>query len=208
MPDWRASTRRVVLVGAGGAARALAFTFLANGIHELALVNRTSERAAALVARLAAWHWPGNVRQLANVVRQLVIANRGDDPATRFSEVEDLLRKTPAGPQTAEPPPLDAPAPHPPAGPRKPSDLSEAEVIAALRAHRFRPGEAADALGIPRSSIYSLIDKIPSLRKAAELSREEIEEARARAGPSLEAVAAELEVSERALRRRLGELES
>ena len=163
---------------------------------------------AALVARLAAWHWPGNVRQLANVVRQLVIANRGDDPATRFSEVEDLLRKTPAGPQTAEPPPLDAPAPHPPAGPRKPSDLSEAEVVAALRAHRFRPGEAADALGIPRSSIYSLIDKIPSLRKAAELSREEIEDARARAGPSLEAVAAELEVSERALRRRLGELES
>ncbi|MEZ5906935.1 MAG: shikimate dehydrogenase [Geminicoccaceae bacterium] len=51
-PDWRAATRRVVLLGAGGAARALAFTFLAAGIHELALVNRTPERAAALVARL------------------------------------------------------------------------------------------------------------------------------------------------------------
>ncbi len=52
VPDWRASTRRVVLVGAGGAARALAFTFLANGIQELALVNRTPERAATLVERL------------------------------------------------------------------------------------------------------------------------------------------------------------
>lgn len=52
VPDWRASTQRVVLVGAGGAARALAFTFLAGGIAELALVNRTPERAAALVARL------------------------------------------------------------------------------------------------------------------------------------------------------------
>lgn len=52
VPDWRAFTRRVVLVGAGGAARALAFTFLANGIDELALVNRTPERAVTLVARL------------------------------------------------------------------------------------------------------------------------------------------------------------
>ncbi len=36
---------------------------------------------AALVARLAAFDWPGNVRQLRNVVRQLVIAGRdgGDE---------------------------------------------------------------------------------------------------------------------------------
>lgn len=56
--------------------------------------------------------------------------------------------------------------------------------------------------------VDSRTDKIPSLRKATELSREEIEDPRGRVGPSLEAVAAELEVSERALRRRLGELES
>ncbi len=43
--------------------------------------------------------------------------------------------------------------------------------------------------------------------KDSELTREEIEAARERTGPSLEALAAELEVSERALlRRRLGEL--
>ncbi len=52
VPGWRTSVRRVVLVGAGGAARALAFTLLAAGIGELAIINRTAERAAALVAHL------------------------------------------------------------------------------------------------------------------------------------------------------------
>ena len=156
----------------------------------------------SLLARLAAWHWPGNVRQLGNVVRQMVIANRGAERATRFEEVETLLSQ--GSPATLTPP---RPAPPPPApGPRRAADLREDEVRAALEAHRFRPAAAADALGIPRSSIYDLIDKIPGLKKAAELTREEIEAARRQVGPSTEAMAMELQVSERALRRRLGEL--
>lgn len=156
---------------------------------------------ASRVARLAAWHWPGNVRQLANVVRQIVIANRGSDPAVRFERIEALLAQE-APPSS----PSAAAGSHRARPPRRPSDLREEEVVEALRAHRFRPAAAADALGIPRSSIYDLIDKIPGLRKASELSREEVEAARARSGPSVEAMAADLEVSERALRRRLGEL--
>ncbi|NJL26839.1 MAG: sigma-54-dependent Fis family transcriptional regulator, partial [Thermoanaerobaculia bacterium] len=89
---------------------------------------------------------------------------------------------------------------------KKAAELCEAEVVAALRAHGFRPAAAADALGIPRSSIYDLIEKISGLRKAAELSQEEIDNARLRVGPSVEAMAALLEVSPRALRRRLGQL--
>ncbi len=157
---------------------------------------------APLVARLAAWSWPGNVRQLANVARQLVIANRHIDPATRFDEVENLLdadiRPT-ASLQT--PASLSAPAM------KRAGELQEDEVVAALRAHAFRPAATADALGIPRSSIYDLMNRIPGLRKASELTLEEIDEVRARVGPSLEAVAAALEVSQRALRRHLGRLE-
>ncbi|MEM9554247.1 MAG: sigma 54-interacting transcriptional regulator [Acidobacteriota bacterium] len=180
---------------------------------------------ASLVARLAAWHWPGNVRQLANVVRQLVIANRGHDPAARFGEIEALLARSVPGRSDRPTTPASEPATDAdtaaatdtaavtdtdidadPGGARKPSALREAEVVAALRAHRYRPAAAADALGIPRSSIYALIDKIPGLRKAAELTAAEIRTARDRVGPSLEAVAAALEVSELALRRRIGEL--
>jgi shikimate dehydrogenase len=53
VPDWREAVRRVVLIGAGGAARALAATFIAAGVEELCLVNRTAERAERLLARLA-----------------------------------------------------------------------------------------------------------------------------------------------------------
>ena len=158
---------------------------------------------APWIARLAAWHWPGNVRQLANVVRQLVIANRDADPAHRFEEVEALLQESPP----AAPTPLAPSSPQMPAR-RQAAQLSENEVIEALRAHQFRPAAAADALGIPRSSIYDLMNKIPSLRKASELTSEDIEAARSRVGPSLEAMAENLEVSKRALLRRLGQLES
>ncbi len=53
VPGWRRNVRRVVLVGAGGAARALAFTLLEAGIAELAIVNRTMERATTLAAHLS-----------------------------------------------------------------------------------------------------------------------------------------------------------
>ena len=52
VPDWQRRVQRVVLIGAGGAARALAATFIAHGTAELCLVNRTQERAEALLARL------------------------------------------------------------------------------------------------------------------------------------------------------------
>ncbi len=189
--------------------------------HRLALRDRPW-LPAALVARLAGWHWPGNVRQLANVVRQLVIANRDLDPATRFEEVETLLARSADGKRGSSSrlghPRIenrlgrereDGPTPNDletPVSPRVPSDFREQDIVAALRAHRFRPAAAAAALGIPRSSLYDLIDKIPGLRKASELTREDIETARRGTGPSLEALADALEVSQRALRRRLREL--
>jgi shikimate dehydrogenase len=52
VPDWRDRVHKVVLVGAGGAARALAATFIQAGTAEICLVNRTLERAEALLARL------------------------------------------------------------------------------------------------------------------------------------------------------------
>ena len=202
--------------------------FLRRECESLGLLHRLAPRdkpwlPASLVARMAAWHWPGNVRQLANVLRQLVIANRDADPASRFDEVEALL-----GPPSVEPPPEvrvsapitattvepqprapqvpDTPPTGPESGPRRASDISEEEIVAALRAHRFRPAAAADALGIPRPSMYDRMKRIPGLRKASELSAEEISKVREWVGPSVEAMAAELEVSELALRRRLSEL--
>ncbi len=52
-PAWRADAAPVVLLGAGGAARAIACALLDAGVPELRLVNRSRARAEALAADLA-----------------------------------------------------------------------------------------------------------------------------------------------------------
>jgi two-component system nitrogen regulation response regulator GlnG len=158
---------------------------------------------APLVARLVLHSWPGNVRQLRNVVRQLVIANRGRTEARLDPALEEALLE----PAAAPPPPSAPPPPAPvQAEPRKPADVTEEELLAALRATRFRPHAAARRLGIPRPSIYHLMKKSPRLQAAAHLTPEDLEAARRRFGADVAAMAAALEVSEQGLRRRLRQL--
>jgi shikimate dehydrogenase len=46
--DWQNGLRKAVVLGAGGAARAVIYGLLERGVERIALVNRTPERAAAL----------------------------------------------------------------------------------------------------------------------------------------------------------------
>ncbi len=62
-PGWNAAPPRVLLLGAGGAARALAWGFLDRGAASVVLANRSRDRAAALAAaigdsRLSVGAWP------------------------------------------------------------------------------------------------------------------------------------------------------
>ena len=168
----------------------------------------------ALVAELATYDWPGNVRQLANTVRQLVIAHRGADRVPMPATLDELL-----GPDVTPSPALPA-QPHPSTGagslpslpqrptnrPRKPVEISHDELIAALRANRWRLKDTAEQLGIASSSLYHLIERSDRIRIAAELPRAEIEAARERCDGNVARMADTLEVSERALRRHLGRL--
>ncbi|GIW56070.1 MAG: shikimate dehydrogenase (NADP(+)) [Nitrospiraceae bacterium] len=52
-PSWRPGAAPVVLLGAGGAARAVAAALIDAGVQQLRLVNRSRERAEALAAWLA-----------------------------------------------------------------------------------------------------------------------------------------------------------
>jgi shikimate dehydrogenase len=60
-PGWRAEEGPAVVVGAGGAARAVAYALAESGAPEIRLINRTFERARDLAnefgAPLAAHHW-------------------------------------------------------------------------------------------------------------------------------------------------------
>ncbi len=51
-PDWRADAGPAVVLGAGGAARAIVAVLLDEGVPELRLLNRTKERAERLAATL------------------------------------------------------------------------------------------------------------------------------------------------------------
>jgi two-component system nitrogen regulation response regulator GlnG len=161
----------------------------------------------SVVARLARYSWPGNIRQLHNTVRQMVIASRASESVEIVPQIERLLREVAPSPE----PEIVAPAPPPrrraEAGDyRSPAEVTEPELMAALRANRWEVKPAAGQLGISRPSLYLLIDKFPSIRKAVDLTREEILEARQACGGSLEAMVDHLEVSKKGLLQRMTQL--
>lgn len=174
----------------------------------------------ALATRLVSYDWPGNIRQLRNVVRRIVIGSRGQATTHMDPQLEAELSVrlpssgTPPGgtpaPAAQSAAPLATPVPQPPAAPvgprRKPSDVSEPELVAALRAHAWDLTAAADELGIVRSSIYDLIERSPTIRKAGDLSSDEIKRCFHDCGGDLDQMVTKLEVSKKALRRRLNEL--
>ncbi|MFL6194736.1 MAG: sigma 54-interacting transcriptional regulator [Thermoanaerobaculia bacterium] len=166
---------------------------------------------AALVARLAVHDWPGNVRQLRNVVRQMAIAgvDAGDEgmlvPVERlFQEAARAGLPDDTDATGVQP---EAPAARPPRRVyRRPEEVGEDEMLEALRKHRWRIQRAAEALGISRTSLYDLIEKSSRIRKAVDLGREEIEECYRRSGGDLDAMVEVLEVSRRGLQRRMTQL--
>ncbi|RKH20532.1 sigma-54-dependent Fis family transcriptional regulator [Corallococcus sp. CA047B] len=160
---------------------------------------------ASLAARLVRAAWPGNIRQLRNLTRQLVIGSRGQARLQADSQLDEALGVPDAvAPVVAA---VKAPEAREPAVPRrKPSQVTEAELLAALRERAWDLKAAADALGIPRPSVYDLIDKSPNLRTAGDLGADEITRCFEACGGDLDAMVRTLEVSKRALGRRLKEL--
>ena len=148
----------------------------------------------SLVARLARYDWPGNVRQLRNVVRQLVIGSRGR-PALDAFRLERLLQEEPV-----TPPPQVQP------DRRKPGEVSEDEILEALRASRWDLKAAAERLRISRPSLYNRIESSSRIRKVSDLTAEEIAACHCECGGDLGRMSERLEVSRRALGRRVREL--
>jgi two-component system nitrogen regulation response regulator GlnG len=168
---------------------------------------------ASIMVRLLRHRWPGNIRQLRNVARQLVIASRGRPQLQLDARLADELTAGAAGPGDGadhiRTPEVDAEAlsaRKPSAPRRRPAEISEPELIAALRANAWDLKAAADQLGIPRASIYDLIARCPNVRTAGDLTSAEIERCHRECNGDLDRMAARLEVSRRALGRRVKEL--
>ena len=175
---------------------------------------KTPWLSAAVVARLALYDWPGNVRQLRNVARHLAISGRELETLTVDRSLERLLAAAPTGPtrvgdaRPRESTPVPVAEPEAPAqARRKPSEVTDEELLAALRKHRFRLEPTAVELRITRPSLYMLIDKSTRLRKAKDIPRDELAALSVELDGDVDAMAERLEVSSRGLYLRLRELE-
>jgi len=147
-----------------------------------------------LAAALAAYTWPGNIRQLRNVVKQLVIANRGLEQLAMTATVRELLTDRDATvPTQAD------------TNRRKPSTVTTDELVAALERNHWDLLASSKELRISRTSLYALIEQTPGLRIASDLNREEIELVRARYD-TLPEMANTLRVSVSGLRQRMVKL--
>jgi two-component system nitrogen regulation response regulator GlnG len=148
---------------------------------------------ASTFAALAQVRLPGNVRQLANLVRQMVILATEGRPVTGALEGLISIDQVPAG----------APAAEPDSRPRRAVD--EAALLDALRANAWKPSVAARQLGISRTTLYSLIDRSARIRKATEIPMDELRACLEACAGDIDAMAAQLEVSRKSLTLRIRE---
>jgi two-component system, NtrC family, nitrogen regulation response regulator GlnG len=160
---------------------------------------------APLAALLVRHAWPGNIRQLRNLTRQLVIESRGLPQLRLDPRLAEELGAV-ARPRRSESIPVPVLSEPGSVPRRKPSEVTEHELVEALRACAWDLKAAADRLRIPRPSIYDLIDKSPNIRTAGDLSAEEIAGCFRECEGDLDAMVARLQVSKRALSRRIKEL--
>lgn len=156
---------------------------------------------ASLLARLVELDWSGNVRQLRNVARQIVASGRDAARVDPGPALERLLDSTPSSRPSDTPPPAAVRSDR-----RRPAEITDEELMEALRAHRWDLSAAAAELRIPRPSLYMLIRRNGRLRTAGDLSPEEIARSFEACGGDVGRMVEALQVSEPALRRRIREL--
>jgi two-component system nitrogen regulation response regulator GlnG len=87
----------------------------------------------------------------------------------------------------------------------KPADITEDELVEALRTHRWDIKSTAAAFGISRTSLYELMETF-GLRTAGQLDVDELRACHRELGGDLDAMVERLRVSRPALRRRIREL--
>ncbi|MFY9821699.1 MAG: helix-turn-helix domain-containing protein, partial [Thermoanaerobaculia bacterium] len=88
------------------------------------------------------------------------------------------------------------------------SEIGDDELLAALRASRWNLAVAAGRLRVSRTSLYTLVQRHGGIRKARDLSSDEITAALERSDGDLDAAADDLGVSPHGLKIRKTELGS
>jgi two-component system nitrogen regulation response regulator GlnG len=163
------------------------------------LGGRQIQLPVSLVAKLLAYDWPGNVRQLAHVVKRALLAlDAGETPD--FETLVDSQRDAAPPPASST---LDtAPPARAPARARL-HELREENVLAAMEQSAWCIQRAAQVLGISRPSMYKLLAAHSQIRSAGRIPADEIARAFAACGGDVEDCASLLKTPTEGLRREL-----
>jgi two-component system nitrogen regulation response regulator GlnG len=176
---------------------------------------------ASVVLGLLEYPWPGNVAELQTIAKRIAITNRQRqsfhlDPmlTERLAPARAAAAAATSAAATPTPnlalPPGDKPEPvlaAPRPRTKDAASLDDATIAQAMREHRFKIKAAAVALGVSRSWLGTRLESCQGIRKAKELSREEILSAARETGNDPSALAERLEVSEHGLKLRMKALE-
>ena len=150
---------------------------------------------ADLFHRFVCYSWPGNVRQLLNFSRQVIMASK------RFLTLTDNITSALADDVAAVRVLQDQPLR------RSMRDVDEQEFDMALQKNHFEPTAAAQQLGVSRTAVYRRIDESQRHRLANEVPPSELQQAVANNSGDSAATALQLRVSLTSLRTRLRALE-
>jgi two-component system nitrogen regulation response regulator GlnG len=162
-------------------------------------------------AQCSSFDWPGNVRQLKNIVTQLSVALMGVDDVSKFDWqgfVSGIVEQnTIAQASQREASSFKASAQENLISEqRKPREISDDEILTALEKHQWQIKLAADSLKISRSALYQKIDASESLRRASDIPSTEIKAIYLGCSGNLDNMVDELKISRQALTRRLHEM--
>lgn len=144
------------------------------------------------------YHWPGNIRQLKNIARQLFIDSNHSNQLIMSKQIREQLKST----ETVQ---LESGELIIERRRRKPNTVSCEELKSELAESLWEIQATADKLNISRTSIYELMKRY-DLKTAADFNTSEIEEAYYRCKKDLNEMVNDLGISKYALTRRLKEL--
>ncbi|MGE8366128.1 sigma-54-dependent Fis family transcriptional regulator [Cupriavidus sp.] len=128
----------------------------------------------SVMAMFRSYHWPGNIRQLGNLLRTARLMAEGEAEITEDHLPDDFLEDRlarqathPAHGATLEADAAPAGERGPEVAPRpQPTRLADVEVlaiVAAVKAHHGNISAAAKALGISRNTVYRKLDEASAL---------------------------------------------
>ncbi len=135
------------------------------------------------IQALLDWHWPGNVRELRSVAQWMAVHCRTRSLSTL------------------------PPAMYRPASARGTPESDDARIIAALADHDYRVDPAAQALQMARNTLRAHMNRL-GIRRAVDLSAEDIEAARAQHADDVVDMARALRVGVHALKVRISSIEA